>query len=80
MPAWADWFADELETHKAIIRALGIGCAPGLIKGEKEQFLSWLSWGVESEAIRFPAGKGTIHWPSLGLKDILFHTNTFQAQ
>jgi hypothetical protein len=21
-----------------------------LIKGEKEQFLSWLSWGVESEA------------------------------
>jgi hypothetical protein len=53
---------------------------PGLIKGEKEQFLSRLSWGVESEAIRFHAGTGTIHWPSLALKDILFHTNTFQAQ
>jgi hypothetical protein len=36
MPEWADWFAGELETHKAIIRALGIGCAPVLVKGEKE--------------------------------------------
>jgi hypothetical protein len=80
MPDWADWFAGELGTHKAIIRALGIGCAPVLVKGEKEQFLSWLSWGVESEAIRFPATTSAIHWPSLGLKDILFHTNTFQAQ
>jgi single stranded DNA-binding protein len=49
-------------------------------KGQKEQFLDWLSWGVESEAIRFPAGTGAIHWPSLGLKEILFHANTFQAQ
>ena len=80
MPDWADWFAGELQTHGAIIPALGIGCAPVLVKGEKEQFLSWLSWGVESEAIRFPAATSAIHWPSLGLKDILFHTNTFQAQ
>jgi hypothetical protein len=80
MPEWADWFAGELGTHQAMIRVLGIGCAPVLIKGEKEQFLSWLSWGVESEAIRFPAGTGAIHWPSLGLKDILFHTNIAQAQ
>jgi hypothetical protein len=80
MPDWADWFARELQTHRAIIRTLGIGCAPVLIKGEKEQFLDWLSWGVESEAIRFPVGTGAIHWPSLGLKDILFHANTSQAQ
>lgn len=80
MPEWADWFASELETHQAIIRTLGIGCAPVLVKGEKAEFLSWLSWGVESEAIRFPVGTGAIHWPSLGLKDILFHANTSQAQ
>jgi hypothetical protein len=80
MPEWADWFAGELQTHKAVIRALGIGCAPVLVKGEKEQFLDWLSWGVESEAIRFPARTGAIHWPSLGLKDILFHANPLQAQ
>src|ERR1700723_4030125 len=80
MPDWADWFADELETHRAVIRALGIGCAPVLVKGEKEQFLSWLSWGVESGAISLPSETGSIRWPSLGLKDILFHTNTFQAQ
>ena len=31
--------------------ALGIGCEPVIVKGQKEQFLDWLSWGVESEAI-----------------------------
>ena len=39
IPDWADWFAGELETHRAIMPALGIGCAPVLVKGEKEQFL-----------------------------------------
>lgn len=70
MPDWADWFAGELQTHRAIIRALGIGCAPVLIKGEKEQFLDWLSWGVESEAIRFPVETDSIRWPSLNLQDL----------
>jgi hypothetical protein len=80
MPAWADWFAGELETHHAIIPALGIGCDPVIVKGEKEQLLDWLSWGVESEAISFPAETGSIHWPSLGLKDILFHACASSAQ
>jgi hypothetical protein len=70
VPEWADWFASELDSHKAIVRALGIGCSPVLIKGEKEQFLDWLSWGVESEAIKFPADTGSIRWPSLSLTDI----------
>jgi hypothetical protein len=54
---------------------LGIGCNPGLIKGEKKQFLDWLSWGVESEAIRFPAETGSIHWPSLSLQDLVLSAN-----
>ena len=70
MPDWADWFAGELDTHKAIIRALGIGCAPVLVKGEKEQFLSWLSWGVESGAVSLPAETGSIRWPGLSLQDL----------
>ena len=70
MPEWADWFAGELDTHKAIVRALGIGCAPVLIKGQKEQFLAWLSWGVESGAIRFPADTGSVRWPSANLPNI----------
>ncbi len=68
MPAWADWFACELNTHKAIIHALGIGCVPVLVKGEKDQFLSWLSWGVESGAISFPVETGSIRWPTFSLK------------
>jgi len=70
IPEWADWFAGELDSHKAIVRVVGIGCNPVLVKGEKEQFLDWLSWGVESEAIRFPAEHGSIRWPKLGLPDI----------
>ena len=70
IPGWAEWFADELNTHRAITRALGIGCDPVLVKGEKEQFLDWLSWGVESGAIRFPADTGSVRWPSVNLQDI----------
>jgi hypothetical protein len=70
VPEWADWFVGELHSHKAIVRGLGIGCNPVLVKGEKEQFLDWLSWGVESEAIKFPAETGSIRWPSLSLADI----------
>jgi hypothetical protein len=70
IPGWADWFADELNRHRAITRALGIGCGPVIVKGEREQFLDWLSWGVESEAIRFPAETGSIRWPSVNLQDV----------
>jgi len=75
VPDWADWFAGELDSHKAIVRALGIGCSPVLIKAEKEQFLDWLSWGVESEAIKFPAETGSIRWPSLSLQDLFLQPN-----
>ena len=70
MPEWADWFADELEALQAIIRALGVGCAPVLVKGEKEQFLDWLGWGVESGAVSLPTETGSIRWPTLDMKDI----------
>lgn len=69
-PEWCGWFANELETHHAITHTLGIGCNPVIIKGEKEQFLDWLSWGIESDAIRFPAETGSIRWPILALKEI----------
>jgi hypothetical protein len=70
IPEWADWFAHELDTHHAIIQALGIGCNPVIVKGEKEQFLDWLSWGVESGAIPFPTMTGSIRWPGVSLRDI----------
>lgn len=77
IPGWADWFADELNTHRAITRALGIGCDPVIVKGEKEQFLDWLSWGVESGAIRFPSDTGSIRWRSVNLQDIFRPDNEF---
>jgi len=41
-----------------------------VVKGEKEQFLDWLSWGVESAAIRFPNETGSIRWPGVSLQEI----------
>jgi hypothetical protein len=70
IPEWAHWFADELNRHRSIAPALGVGCDPVMVKGEKEQFLDWLSWGVESDAISLPAHTGSIRWPNVGLKDI----------
>lgn len=71
MPEWAGWFADELHTHRAITPALGIGCSPVIVKGEKAQFLDWLSWGVQSEAIRVPAKPGPVPWPKLNLDIVI---------
>jgi hypothetical protein len=70
VPEWAGWFREELKTHHATSQILGVGCDPVMIRGTKEQFLDWLSWGVESGAIRFPAVPGSIRWPSLGLEDM----------
>jgi len=58
-----------------VLPALGIGCEPVMIKGQKEQFLDWLSWGVESEAIRIPVSTGSIRWPGLSLKNLFLPAN-----
>jgi hypothetical protein len=71
IPEWADWFAEELTIQQAIAPAVGIGCHPAIVQGNKEQFLDWLSWGVESNAIQFPAADGSIVWPGLAL-DCIF--------
>jgi len=39
IPEWADWFADELDKHRALIPTISIGCEPVFVKGEKQQFL-----------------------------------------
>jgi hypothetical protein len=70
VPEWTHWFEEELKMHHVVTPALGIGCSPVIVKGEKEQFLDWLSWGVESEAIKFPVENGSTLWPSLSLQDI----------
>jgi hypothetical protein len=70
VPEWAEWFAEERKTHHAMSHILGIGCNPVMVKGTKEQFLDWLSWGVESGAIRVPTEPGSIHWPGLSLAEI----------
>jgi hypothetical protein len=75
IPEWARWFADELTTHRAIVPVLGIGCSPAIVNGDKEQFLDWLSWAIESDALRFPAQTGSIRWPKLSLKDIFQQSN-----
>jgi hypothetical protein len=70
VPEWADWFTAELAAHRALTRALGIGCEPVVLKGTKHEFLDWLSWGVESGAICFPISQGSIRWPSISLRDL----------
>lgn len=70
VPEWAEWFSEELRTHHAMSHILGIGCDPVMVKGTKEQFLEWLSWGVEGETIHLPAVTGSIRWPGVDLEDM----------
>jgi hypothetical protein len=70
VPEWANWFAGEMNAHHALTHALGIGCDPVIVRGEKDQFLDWLSWGVESGTIPFPETGGSICWPSMSVQDL----------
>ena len=72
VPEWASWLYGQFERHQAIQPILGIGCDPVLVKGDKEQFLSWLGRGVEGGIINIPSESGSIHWPRTSLSRI-FH-------
>jgi len=74
VPEWAEWFLGQLEREKAVVPMLGLGCNPVLVKGNKEQFLSWVGDGLWSGAILFPPETGPIHWPSLDLRQTLLPT------
>ncbi len=72
----ADWFYRQLETHKCISSLLGVGCAPVLIRGNKQTFLSWLSQGVRSGELAFPAASGPVEWPRTTLDEIFDRQST----
>ena len=59
-PIWDDWFINRLECERAISPLLGIGCNPVLVKGSKQEFLSWIGHGLESGEIEFPEKNGPI--------------------
>jgi len=67
VPGWADWFHHQLSRHDSLVPLLGIGCQPVLVKGNREQFLSWLSEGVRTGQLPFPQQAGPIQWPSVSL-------------
>lgn len=70
VPQWAEWFYRQLESRKALMPLLGVGCQPLLIKGNKQQFLSWLGKGVRSGQLEFPSQTGPIRWADSSLADI----------
>ena len=54
LPEWSEWFASELERHKAIEPLMGLGCSPVLVKGTKKRFLGWIGHGLKRDLIRIP--------------------------
>jgi hypothetical protein len=70
IPDWGDWFVEHLENHQAITPLLGLGCNPVLVKGNKQQFLSWLARGVKTGQLGFPEEAGPTHWPGLSLEKV----------
>jgi hypothetical protein len=66
-PEWSAWFHRQLQRHQKLTPLLGIGCDPILVRGNKQQFLSWLSAGVASGDLLFPEASGPIRWPGLQL-------------
>ena len=71
IPEWGEWFVEQLENHQGIVPLLGLGCSPVLVKGDKQQFLSWLARGVKHGLLRLPEQTGPTRWPRLSLDHIM---------
>lgn len=71
LPDWADWFYQKLWRNLAITKLHGLGCHPVLITGTKEEFLRWLSVGIQKGEIQLPAQNGPAIWPMIPLQRIL---------
>ena len=74
LPDWADWFYQKLWKNLAITNLYGLGCHPVLITGTKEEFLRWLSVGIQKGEIQLPERNGPAIWPIIPLQHILLPT------
>ena len=80
IPEWADWFYRQLVAHKAVTPLVGIGCAPVLIKGDKQSFLAWLSRGVQRGELHFPVRTGPIQWRNTTLAELFAYDTIEPAE
>lgn len=71
LPEWADWFYEKLHHFLAITQMYGLGCRPVLVTGTKEEFLRWLSAGIQKGEIQLPEQNGPAIWPGIPLQQIL---------
>lgn len=71
LPQWAEWFHNKLIANLAITPLYGLGLTPVLVTGTKEEFLRWLSEGIQKGEIRFPETNGRTAWPEMQLGAIL---------
>jgi hypothetical protein len=80
VPEWASWFYEQLEWRNAITPLLGVGCSPILIKGSREEYLSWLAAGARDGTLVLPEENRAIKWPSIGLEQVLEPADGDMAQ
>ena len=80
LPEWADWFYQQLHNNLAITQLYGLGCRPVLVTGTKEEFLRWLSAGIQKGEIQLPQRNGPAIWPSIPLQHILSAPADFLAE
>lgn len=71
LPEWANWFYQKLHNNCAITQLYGLGCQPVLVTGKKEEFLRWLSAGIQKGEIRMRERNGPTIWPRIPLQRIL---------
>ena len=62
MPAWADWFSEEIHRRGAIKQLIGLGCSPVLVSGTKKLFLKWIRGALRQKRIEVPYCNGPVRW------------------
>ncbi len=80
VPEWADWFYRKLDDNLAINPIYGLGFRPVLVTGTKEEFLRWLSEGIQKGEIQLPKSNGPAVWPIIPLERVLSPPSEVSAE
>ena len=60
LPAWADWFRNELQRRGLVQDLIGLNCDPIAVKGTKLRMLRILSQGLRRKSIAIPIPQGQL--------------------
>jgi hypothetical protein len=70
-PRWGDHLLETLRQDKKLLPLVGIGCAPAVLQGTREELLERIGQACSTQTLPYPEKNGPILWPSFEMRNAL---------